>query len=165
MKKLVYFLVPIQIIILLLAPRFDWCFYGAKATFFTYKGVAFEEGAIHCLYESQDDVVDISYDNPFSKKFTITFNDSEKYYMEVKIDGACVGPAIDEPPGIAADIVWKDTYGIMFWRCILTITMTLISMKLFRHAYDGKDTERKVQYAGAGIIYIIAILISLRVIF
>ena len=68
-------------------------------------------------------------------------------------------------PGISNDIVWKDTYGIMFWRCILTIAMTLFSMKILRIAMDRNDGVKKLLYVGASIIYIVTLLISLRIIF
>ncbi len=165
MKKLVHFLLPIQIIILLLAPRFGWSIHDAQGTRLAYRGTAFEDGAIHCVYQSQDNIIDISYSNLFSKDFTITVNETIEYNMKVKLDGASIVFGETILPGGSNDIVWKDTYGIMFWRCILTITMTLISMKLFRHAYDREDAGRKLLYAGAGGFYIIAILISLRVLF
>ena len=165
MKKIIYCLLPLQIIVLLLSPRFSWSIQNSNATVLSYKGVSYEEGAFHCLYQSQDDTIDISYSNLFSKKFTITVNDAAEYNMQVKIDGASVESEPNMLLGIADDIVWKDTYGIMFWRCILTIAMTLISMKVFRRANDVKGTESKVLYGGASIMYIFTILISLRVIF
>lgn len=165
LKKLIYCLLPLQIIVLLLSPRFGWNIHNSDATLLSYKGVSYENGAFHCLYQSNNDTVDISYSNFFSKKFTITVNDTEEYSMQVKIDGASVGYEPSTLLGIANDIVWKDTYGIIFWRCILTITMTLISMKLYRRANDVKDTERIALYVGASVIYIFTILISLRIIF
>ena len=68
-------------------------------------------------------------------------------------------------PGVTNDMVWEDTYGIMYWRCFLTVAMTLVSIKLFRHMMDVYGTERKVLCVGILLIYVIAILISLRVIF
>ena len=165
MKKLIYFLLPLQIIVLLLSPRFSWSIHDATPAVLTYKGTYYEDGAFHCLYENQDDVVDISYSNPFSKKFTITVNDTKEYRMEVKLDGASIESEPNMLPGIANDIVWKDTYGIMFWRCILTILMTLISMKVFKTTDGTNGAARKTLCFTAAIIYIFSILISLRIIF
>ena len=165
MKKIIYFLLPLQIIVLLLSPRFGWNIHNANSTLLSYQGLSYEDGAFHCLYQSHDDKIDISYGNYVSKKFTITVNDTDKYNLQVKIGGASVESEPNMLPYIDNDIVWKDTYGILFWRCILTIVMTLISMKVFRRASDGKRTERKLLYAGASLIYIVTILISLRIIF
>lgn len=85
--------------------------------------------------------------------------------MQVKIDGASKEFETNVLPGVSNDIVWKDTYGIMFWRCILTITMTLISMKGFSRAKDGKGVEHKLLCVGASILYILTMLISMRIIF
>jgi hypothetical protein len=165
MKKLLYLLLPLHIIVLLLSPRFGWSIHDENAAVLTYKGVSYKDGALHSLYESQDDVVDISYANPFSKKFTITVNDTSEYRMEVKLDGESIESEPNMLPGIANDIVWKDTYGIIFWRCILAIGMTLISMNVFKIGSDKEGTSRKIFYLGAIIIYIFTILISLRIIF
>lgn len=165
MKKLLYFLLPLQIIVFLLSPRFGWSIHDENAAVLTYKGVSYKDGAFHCLYENQNDVVDISYANLFSKKFTITVNDTQEYRIEVKLDGESIESEPNMLPGIANDVVWKDTYGIVFWRCILTIGMTLISMKVFKRGSDAEGTTRKILYLGASIIYIFAILISLRIIF
>lgn len=83
--------------------------------------------------------------------------------MYVKIDGASVESEQDMLSGIANDIVWEDTYGIMFWRCFLTVALTLVSIKLFRRMNDIGNMERKVLCVGASVIYVISILISLRV--
>lgn len=165
MKKVLYFLLPLQIFVLLLSPRFGWSIHDANATILTYKGTSYADGAFRCQYEGLDDVVDISYGNPFSKNFTITVNDTQEYRMEVKLDGESMESEPNMLPGIANDIVWKDTYGIMFWRCILAIGMTLISMNVFKIGSDKEGTSRKIFYLGAIIIYIFTILISLRIIF
>lgn len=93
MKKIIYFLLPLQIIVLLLSPRFGWniIMHNSDAVFLSYKGTSYEDGAFHCLYQNQYDTIDISYSNPFSKKFTILVNDTETYNMQVTIDGASVG--------------------------------------------------------------------------
>lgn len=81
------------------------------------------------------------------------------------MDGESIESEPNMLPGIANDIVWKDTYGIIFWRCILAIGMTLISMNVFKIGSDKEGTSRKIFYLGAIIIYIFTILISLRIIF
>ena len=167
MKKIIYFLLPLQIIVLLLSPRFGWNInmHKSDGLFLSYKGTSYEDGAFHCLYQNQYDTIDISYSNPFSKKFTILVNDTETYSMQVTIDGASVGGEENILLGISAGIVCKDTYGILFWRCIMTIAMSLISMKVFSRATASKGGERKLLFTGASIIYIVAILISLRIIY
>ena len=165
LKKLIYVLLPLQIIVLLMSPRFSWSIHNSDFTLLSYKGTSYENGVFHCLYENSKDTVDISYPNLFSKNFTITVNDAKTYSMYVKIDGASVESEQDMLPGVTNDMVWEDTYGIMFWRCFLTVAMSLVSIKLFRHMMDVYGTERKVLCVGILLIYVIAILISLRVIF
>lgn len=165
LKKLIYVLLPLQIIVLLMSPRFGWSIHNSDFTLLSYKGTSYENGVFHCLYENSKDTVDISYPNLFSKNFTITVNDAKTYSMYVKIDGASVESEQDMLPGVTNDMVWEDTYGIMFWRCFLTVAMSLVSIKLFRHMMDVYGTERKVLCVGILLIYVIAILISLRVIF
>ena len=165
LKKLIYVLLALQIIVLLMSPRFGWSIHNSDFTLLSYKGTSYENGSFHCLYENSKDTVDVSYPNLFSKNFTITVNDAKTYSMYVKIDGASVESEQDMLPGVTNDMVWEDTYGIMFWRCFLTVAMSLVSIKLFRHMMDVYGTERKVLCVGILLIYVIAILISLRVIF
>ena len=165
LKKLIYVLLPLQIIVLLMSPRFGWSIHNSDFTLLSYKGTSYENGSFHCLYENSKDTVDVSYPNLFSKNFTITVNDAKTYSMYVKIDGASVESEQDMLPGVTNDMVWEDTYGIMFWRCFLTVAMSLVSIKLFRHMMDVYGTESKVLCVGILLIYVIAILISLRVIF
>lgn len=164
MKKLLYFLIPVQIIILVLSPRFGWNIHNSDATTLSFKGVSYEDGDFHCIYENDNNTVDISYPNLFSKNFSITMNSTNEYSMKVKLDGESIESEQNMLPGIANDIVWKDTFGIMYWRCILTVAMSLISMKVFRYANENIK-ERKWAGIGASIIYVVSILISLRVIF
>ena len=165
-KKLIYFLLPLQLIVLVLSPRFGWSIHSFPAPErLTYEGTSYYDGALHCLYQNDKEVVDISYSHPLSKQFTIIVNDTDEYSMHVKIDGSSVSSEPDMLPGIANDIVWQDTFGILFWRVILTVAMTLISIKIFKRANAVGGAESKVLYAGAAVIYVIAILISLRIIF
>lgn len=163
LKKLIYILLPLQIIVLLLSPRFGWSIHNSDFTLLSYRGTSYENGAFHCLYENSNDTIDISYPNLFSKKFTITVNDAKTYSMYVKIDGASVESEQDMLPGITNDMVWEDTYGIMYWRCFLTVALSWISMKLFMRMNGVGNTERKMLCVGASVIYVISILISLRV--
>ena len=162
MRNLRYFLLPLQIIVLLLSPRFGWSIHNLGAEPLDYNGLSYKNSAFHCLYQNDADTVDISYEHPFSRQFTITVNDADEYSMSVKIDGESVESQPDMLPGIANDIVWRDTYGIMFWRCILTVGMTLLSMRIFRRTKGSAD--KKVFYAAASILYALSILISLRII-
>ncbi|MBQ8231252.1 MAG: hypothetical protein IJZ34_04925 [Lachnospiraceae bacterium] len=164
-RNLISLLFPLQIIVLLLSPRFGWSIHNSDATLLTYEGTSYEDGAFHCLYQGRNDTIDISYANPLSKNFTITVNDTDEYSMIVKIDGASIESEPDMLPGIANDIVWEDTYGILFWRCILTVAITLISLKVFKHANNVSGVESKVFYTVASVIYVISMLISLRIIF
>ena len=81
LKKLIYVLFPLQIIVLLMSPRFGWNIHNSDASVLSYKGTSYEDGAFHCLYQNQDDTIDISYRNPFSKEFTIIVNDTETYSL------------------------------------------------------------------------------------
>lgn len=165
-KNLIYFLLPLQIIILVLSPRFGWSIHHfPDPTGLIYEGTFYEDGAFHCLYQNHTERVDISYKHPLSKQFTITVNDTDVYNMLVKIDGASVESEPDMLPGIANDIVWQDTFGILFWRLILTVAMTLISIKIFKRANAVSSGESKVLYVGATVLYMISILISLRILF
>ena len=164
MKKMIYWLLPIQILVLLLSPRFGWRMHNISAVDFTYQGTAYQNGALHCVYANQKDRVDISYRHPFSKKFIITVNDAQVYTMQVKADGESEESVPDMLPGIANDVVWNDTYGIFGWRCILAVALTLLSMKILRNAY-GKAAEGKLRYGGAAAVYLFAVLVSLRIIF
>ena len=165
LRNLLYLLLPLQIIVQLLSPRFDWTIHNFDTTPLAYQGMSYRDGAFHSLYESSVDTVDISYENLFSKKFTITVNDNDTYTMEVKIDGASVESEPDMLPGIANDMVWQDTQGILYWRCILTVFMSLVSIKVFNRANDMGEEKRKVFYVGAAVLYVISMLISLRILF
>lgn len=162
MKRLKYFLLPLQIIVLLLSPRFGWNIHALGVGALEYKGMAYENGAFHCVYQSDADTVDIRYPHPFSKRFTITVNDTDEYSLAVKIDGESVESDPDMLPGIANDIVWQDTYGILYWRCILTVAMTLLSMRMFRRAKGSP--HQTVLCAAGSVLYALSMLISLRII-
>lgn len=158
MRKLICFLLPLQILVLLLSPRFGWSIHHSDFSSLYYEGTFYEAGVFHCLYRNGEKSVDIGYGNPFSKRFTITVNGTDEYKMNVRIDGESEKSEPDMLPGIANDIVWKDTYGILYWRCVLTIAMTLISMKAFR------TKNRKALYAAGSILYAFSMLISLRMV-
>ena len=164
-KGLIYLLLPLQILVLLLSPRFGWSIHKFDAGVLAYEGTSYKDGALHCVYENDADTVDISYGSVFSKKFNITVNETEKYTMEVKIDGETIGSEENILLGIANDIVWKDTLGIFYWRYILTIALTLISIKAFKRAGSRDDQTGKALCVGAVVVYVIAILVSLRVVF
>ena len=162
MKALKYILLPLQLVVLLMSPRFGWNIHMLGAEALEYKALSYENSVFHCVYQSDEDTVDIRYDHPFSKQFTIVVNDAEEYRMQVKIDGESVESETDMVPGLANDIIWRDTYGIMYWRCILTVALTLLSMRMFRHAQNSAD--QKMLCACALVLYALSILISMRVI-
>lgn len=167
-KFFLFLLLPLQIIVFMLSPRFDWTIHKADATILPYAGTFYEDGALHCIYEIGVDNVDISYGNIFSKKFDITVNYNDHYSMEVKVDGASVSSEQDMLPGIANDIVWQDSLGIFYWRLILSVAMTLLGIYLFLRAErcDAffESGMRIALYAGALGGYFVSLLISLRAI-
>ena len=164
MKKKYYILLLAQIFILLLSPRFGWCIHNFDAALLTYQGTSYKNGSLHCTYGSETDIINIQYDNIFSKKFAVTVNDIE-YTMEVKLDGSSSESETHKPPYIKNDLVWNDTYGVFYWRCILTIVMTLISMKAFQRASSLSGRNSKALYVCVLVLYIISLLISLRILF
>lgn len=155
LKKIVYVLLPLQVIILLLSPRFGWKMHNPESYVLSYKGTTYADGKFHALYKNEDDKIDICYESIFSKQFLITINDTEEYEMKVEIDGNSKGAE-----GLlftSNDLVWNDSVGIFGWRYILTIALTVISILLV------KRTNCIVVFPC--ILYVVSILISLRILF
>ena len=71
LQNFIYILLPIQILVLLLSPRFGWdihhMLHGDVATL-RYEKTSYIDGAFHCIYQEGEDKIDISYGNLFSKK-------------------------------------------------------------------------------------------------
>ena len=155
LKKIVYVLLPLQVLILLLSPRFGWKMHNPESILLSYKGTTYADGQFHDLYKNEDDKIDICYESIFSKQFLITINDMDKYEMKVEIDGSSKGAE-----GLlftSNDLVWNDSIGIFGWRYILTIALTVISILLV------KRTNCIVAFPC--ILYAVSILISLRILF
>lgn len=168
LENFVYILLPVQILVLILSPRFGWniqhMLHGDVATL-KYEKTSYIDGAFHCIYQEGEEKVDISYGNLFSKKFHITVNETKEYDMEVKIDGRSIESETDMLPGVTNDIVWEDIYGIFYWRCILAVAMSLVSIKMFQRAKERDGTTNKVVCIVSFAIYLVSILISLRILF
>lgn len=157
-----YFLLPIQILVLLLSPRFGWNIHNDDSTLLRYANTSHINGDFHSQYISNENTIDICYKNPLSKQFFITVNNADVYYMEVGLDGNIINYDPKLLQFTSNDIVWKDSSSIFYWRYILTIVLTLFSIRLFHRAkcIDGKKSNKI--YICSMIIYVISILISLR---
>ena len=164
-NKAAYLLLLIPILTIILSPRFGWKIHNYDATVFRYAGTTFIDGMFHSKYINGEDLIDIGYEGIFSKRFNITIDDTNVYYMEVGIDGEVIDFAPEMLHFTSNDIVWNDICGIFYWRYLLTIIMALAGIKLFRYAGAKGDENRKAIYVCGAVIYIIAMLISLRIIF
>lgn len=165
MRKKYYVLLFVQILILLLSPRFGWSVHNANGMILTYQGSLNENGALHCIYGNGMDAIDISYDNIFSKKFTVTTTDIKECMFEVKLDGTVLGYEENVLPYILSDIVWYDTFGIFYWRCILAVSIALVSVKILKHGDCYGENSSKGWYVCGFVVYVISILVSLRILF
>lgn len=157
MKKFIYVLLPLQILILILSPRFGWKMYSPEAVALPYGGTAYVDGKFHTLYKNENHKIDISYQSIFSKQFLVTVDGRDEYEMKVEIDGAIRDTTTDVLHYTGADIVWNDSCGIFWWRYILTIAMTVCSIALVKRANR--------LWVFPGILYAASILISLRIFF
>lgn len=111
LKKLIYVLLPLQILVLILSPRFGWKMHGPDAGMLSYAGTRYVDGKFHALYGKEDQNIDISY-SLFSKSFLIVVDNKDEYKMEVGIDG--VSHSTDTLHYTGGDIIWNDSCGI-FW--------------------------------------------------
>lgn len=164
-SKLIYILLLVQILTILLSPRFGWKIHNYDATVFHYAGTTFVDGTFHGKYIKGENEIDIGYEGIFSKRFNITVDNTNVYYMEVGIDGEVIDFVPERLRFTSNDIVWNDTCGILYWRYIFTIIMTLFGIKLFNYAGTKAGGKRNTIYVCATLIYIISMLISLRLIF
>ncbi len=162
-NKIVYLLLLVQIIAILISPRFGWEIHNYDSTVFQYAKTLFVDGEFHSQYINDEKIIDICYDNIFSKRFNITVDNTDVYYMEVGIDGEVIDYEPEMLSFTGNDIVWNDACGILGWRYILTIVMTLLSIRLFNLAKANDDRKRKKIFVCAVAIYVISMLISLRI--
>ncbi len=157
MKKWMYVFLPLQVLLLLLSPRFGWRLHGPEATILSYKGISYIDGKFCSQYKNETDKLLICYKNIFSKQFTVMVNEDAEYYIKVGIDGKLIEGNLSGLPFTGSDLVWKDTFGILWWRCILTVAMTVLSIILIKRA-------NRIQIWSC-ILYAASLLISLRIIF
>lgn len=157
MIKFIYILLPLQMLILILSPRFGWKMHNPESMVLSYGGTTYVDGKIHTLYQNENQKVDVSYESIFSKRFLVTVNGKDEYEMKVEIDGGMrdVDMDTDRLSFTGADIVWNDSCGIFWWRYILTIAMTVLSIVLVKRA-------NRIQVFPC-ILYAVSILISLRI--
>lgn len=163
-KKLIYVLLPIQILVLLLSPRFGWSIHYYDATSLQYDKTLYVDGEFHSQYSNENDVIDICYESIFSRKLSITVNDTDVYYMEVELDGNISDYNPELLQFTASDLVWQDSCGIFYWRYILTIILTVFSIGVFNRARGKSGKKNNALYICSIIVYLISILISLRII-
>ncbi len=156
MKKFIYVLLPLQVLILFLSPRFVWKMHNPESIVLSYGGTTYVDGKFHTLYKNENQKIDIVYESLFSKRFLVTIDDKDEYEMEVGIDGKTYYDT-NTLHFTGADIIWNDSCGIFWWRYILTIAMTAVSIALIRR------TNRI--NACSSILYAISILISFRILF
>lgn len=152
---MIYVLLPLQILILVLSPRFGWEMHNPDAEILSYEGTRYVDGKFHTRYGKGNQNVDISYDTFFSKSFLIVVNNKDEHKMEVGIDGVTHDTYWLQYTD--ADIIWNDSCGIFWWRYVLTIALTIFSITLI------KRTNR-IQIFSC-ILYAISVLVSLRIVF
>ncbi len=155
MKKMIYVLLPLHVLILLLSPRFGWTMHNPESIVLSYKGTSYIDGNFHDLYRNGDEKIDICYESIFSKQFLVRINDTDEYEMKVYIDGGSNGS--ERLLYTGNDLIWNDSSGIFGWRYILTIAMTVISILLVKRT--------NCIWVFPCILYAASILISLRILF
>lgn len=160
-KWLVWLLIPINLLILLLAPRFGWRISSGGVTPLNYRGVSIADGAIHASYGKGNDTVVVGYSNPLSKKLDITVNGAGQYSLEVAFDGQVIRETPELPMSVASDLIWKDAAGIFAWRYILVIALSFLSAFVFRKAAKKADQKKLLRICGA-VIGLIPFLLAIR---
>lgn len=155
-KKWIYILLPLQLLILLLSPRFGWKMYSPEAAKLSYGGTTYEDGNFQVVYKDEDEKITVCYEGIFSKRFLVIVNDMNEYEIGVEIDGKLMEGS-DQLRLVSNDIIWNDSCGIFGWRYLLSIAMTLGSILLIR--------RRNYMQVFPCILYGASILISFRVLF
>lgn len=155
-KKWIYILLPLQLLILFLCPRFGWKLYSPEATRLSYGGTTIAEGSFQTVYQSENEKVTICYESIFSKRFRVIINDKDEYQIGIETDGA-LAEGSDNLRLVTGDLTWKDSCGIFGWRYFLTAAMTVGSILLFR-----RETIYRIFPC---ILYGASLLISFRILF
>lgn len=160
-KWLIWLLIPINLLILLLAPRFGWRINSGDASLLTYRGMSIEDGAIHAVYGNESDTVAIGYSHPLSRRLDIKVNGASQYSLEVAFDGQTVRETPELPTGLASDLIWQDAAGIFAWRYIVVIALSCMSALVFWKAAKKADQKKLLQICGA-VIGVIPFLLAIR---
>ena len=155
MKKwLIWLLIPMNLLILLLAPRFGWRISSGSITPLNYRGMSIEGGAIHAVYGNGSDTVVIGYSQPLSRKLDITVNGAIQHSLEVAFDGQTIRETPELPPHLASDLIWKDASGILGWRYITVIGLSCLSSFILNKAVQKPDRKKLLLICGsvAGLV-------------
>jgi len=160
-KWLVWLLIPINLLILLLAPRFGWRINSEDADRLNYRGVSIVDGAIHATYGKGNDTVVIGYSNPLSKKLDITVNGATRYSLEYSIDGQVIREEPKAAPFLASSLIWQDASGILGWRYILVIGLSWLSSFIFGKAIQNPDRKKLLLLCGT-VVGLIPLLLAIR---
>ncbi len=163
-RLLIYLIIPLQIFVLLLVPRFGWHIHHPDATMLNYASIYRESGYTHTIYSLDGASVDIAYKNRFSHDFFISIDGEEPYHMTVLFDGASIGEIPGTLPFTGSDIVWKDSSGMFYRLYIFALVLTLISIILHSKAIK-KIKQKRIIYEVLSVISLcVSLLVSLRVI-
>ena len=163
-RKLIYLVVPLQIIVLLLIPRFGWYIHHPNAMRVNYSSTYREDGYIHSIYSSDSRSIDIAYKNRFSRNLYISIDGGELQYMRVFLDGESVEGTPNTLSFIGSDIVWKDSSGIFYRIYVFSLGLTLICIVLYHYANKMAQHMRLILQVLSSILLCVSLLISLRII-
>ncbi len=166
-QYLIYVLLPIQILVLMLCPRFGWKIRDGFDSL-AYEQTSYSGSGIEVTYANDQEAFQVSYSNPFSREFVITVNEEDQYYMAVNMDGGEKNPNpenVNLPGYIGTAVVWNDPAGIFFGRYIVSIALTVCCIAAFTYGKKyAAGVSCKLLYGCAAITYFISMLISFRVI-
>lgn len=164
MKRfLIYLIIPLQIIVLLLVPRFGWHIHHPSATVLNYTSTYRENGYTHTLYSFEDISVDIAYKSRFLRDFYINVDGDERQHIKVFLDGGSAGEQDRNLLYTGSDIVWKDSSGIFYRVYIFALGLTLMSILLYKQA-KKKAKQKLLIYKILSVILLgVSLLVSLRI--
>ena len=166
MKKLLkYLILLVQIIVLLLVPRFGWHINHPDVSLLNYESTYRENGYTHTLYSLEGKSVDIAYNNRFSRHFYISVDGGEPSEMTVFFDGGSEGSSSSSPlPYTGSAIVWKDSSGIFYRVYLFALGLTFISL-LFHNRANRNEHQGQILYNALSVIALgVSFLISFRII-
>lgn len=163
-RKLVYLVVPLQVIILLLIPRFGWYIHHPNAMILKYSSTYREDGYMHSLYSSDSGSIDIAYKNRFSRDLYISIDGRELQHIRVLLDGQSVEGNPNTLSLTGSDIVWKDSSGIFYRIYAFSLGLTLICIMLYYYANRMTQHTKLVLQVLPSMLLCVSLLISLRVI-